>query len=233
MNTISSIETSILSVFNGLESVIDPDTNKTTLFNHFSVQNVTAPILQEEEDYTKFEARFFWPFSHLPEVYDLSHFIFDPQYYKHKITSDKYIISKNDLNIKIRKNELHFKALLKRIGNIYQYNKKKKIEFPLNGAIINSFLNEPILPDAAILTGPEDFSALPGIVSVDVLKERYVRKLENRTKIEFGVIELNGQRWKTICFESECLRTVMLLSLLVNQKGAEALGYEAFLGKYA
>jgi hypothetical protein len=232
----SDIETYILSILKDLKN--DVNISKIDLFNGFIVNDVKSNVLPKAENNkaSKYEARFFWPSHIYPEVYDFSGLIFNKKNYTNKLTKDKYIVADNNLNIKIRKNDLHVKAQVHQIGNIYQFKKKKKISFPLKGKKINSLLNQKISLDSDMLETPEDLimklSNFPGISCIEVIKERYVRAMEDHTKIEFSLIKIQEKQWKTICIESKNIQKVLALSFLINQEKAEKLSYSEFLRKY-
>lgn len=56
--------------------------------------------------------------------------------------------------------------------------------------------------------------------------------MEDHTKIEFALINIQEKQWKTICIESKSLQKILALSLLINQENAEKLSYDAFLQQY-
>ncbi|MBA3812899.1 MAG: hypothetical protein H0X26_00160 [Alphaproteobacteria bacterium] len=219
---------------------------KKAIFDNFIVNNIVEnrELTKElslftinQEKPSKYEIRFFWPSHFSPEVYDVYGLMFDKRDYKHDVTHDKYIVNNNNINIKVRENELHIKKYIQQIGNVYQFKKKKKIGFPLKGKKLSDLLSPTVTFDSDILETSEDlvkkFSHLPTAILVDVFKERYIRKMEDHTKIEFSLIELRGKQWKTICIESKNIQKVLALSLLVNPKNAERLSYNEFLCKYA
>lgn len=237
MDNFSDTEASIFPLLSHLKKNVD--IVKKEFFNGFIINNIESNTFAnvESNKATKFEARFFWPLHAYPEIHDFSGLVFSKESYLHKTTNDKYIILNNNINIKIRKNELHIKILKQRIGDICQFNKKRKITFPIKGKNINVVLNQTIIPEAEVFETPEDFirklSAVSGIFCVEVAKERYVRKIEDHTKIEFSVIKIQQKKWKTICLESKSLQKVLALSFLIHQKEAEKLSYSEFLYKYA
>lgn len=185
---------------------------------------------------SKYEIRFFWPSNINPEIYDLGGFFFNKEYYTHHISEDKYIITNYKNNIKTRGNELQIKSCVKTVNNISEFKKKKRINFPLKGKKINALLEQNIFSDSTVFETTEDLlntlSNLPTISCIDVIKERYVRKMEDHTKIELSLIKIQGKEWKTICIESKHLEKVQSLSLLIKQENAEILSYDEFLRKY-
>lgn len=187
--------------------------------------------------HSKYEVRFFWPSNLYPEVYDLCGLIFNEEYYTHLLTTDKYILTNNSCNIKIRENELQIKTCVKTINNISQFIKKKRIDFPLKSKKLNGILNQKMISDSERFSTAEDLmrnlSNSPDTSCVEVIKERYVRKMADHTKIEFSLIKIQQKEWKTICIESKNLEKVLALSLLINQENAEKLSYDEFLCKYA
>jgi hypothetical protein len=238
MDHFSKIKAHITLVLKGIEK--DTSVVKNDLFDHFMVNNITENSTGNnefhKEKHAKYEARIFWPSSAQSEVYDLYGFFFNKKYYTHEITEDKYLISENNINIKIRKNEIHIKPYIKQVGNISQFSKKKKIRFPVRGKKISSLFHHEINLDSQIFQTPDDLMKalvkVPEITFVDVHKERYVRKMPGHITIEFSLIQIQGKQWKTICIESKNVRDVLALSLLIHQENAEKLSYNEFLRKY-
>ena len=68
--------------------------------------------------------------------------------------------------------------------------------------------------------------------SLEISKERYVRKFDNHSKIELSLIHFLDQKWTTISVESAYLQIVLSLSLLINPLGGEKLSYAGFLKNY-
>lgn len=191
---------------------------------------------QHKRKHSKYEVRFFWPSSIVPEVCDPHGLIFNEKYYTHKLTKDKYIVTNNKYNIKIRGNELQVKAHIENINSISHFKNKKIINFPIKGKKIEKILQQKMISNSDVLETPGDLlRKLPeflGSSCIEILKERYVRKMADHTKIEVSLIKIRGKQWKTICIESKRLEKVLALSLLVNQKNAEKLTYDEFLHKY-
>lgn len=189
----------------------------------------------DKKKHAKYEVRFFWPSEFYPEVYDLEGLMFNKEFYSYKVINDKYILYEM-LNIKTRDNEIQFKRCIKEVDFIYQFKKKKKLSFPVKGAKLKKFLNQEMISESDVFQTPEDLitqlSAFLDISCVDIMKKRYVRKIENHTKIEFAHIKIQEKEWKTICIESKHLENVLALSLLINQENAEKMSYGAFLQKY-
>lgn len=185
---------------------------------------------------SKYEIRFFWPANINPDIYDLGGLVFNKEYYTHHISEDKYIITDYKNNIKIRENELQIKSCVKKIDNISQFKKKKRMSFPLKGKKINALLEKNVFSDSAVFETTDDLlntlSNLPTISCIDVIKERYVRKMEDHIKIELSLIKIQEKEWKTICIESKHIEKIQSLSLLINQENAEILNYDEFLRKY-
>lgn len=207
------------------------DTVTNKIFSFFS-KKLLPPF--KKKKHSKYEARFFWP-SHLcPKIYDLSGLVFNKKYYTHTFTNDKYIITDQSSNIKMRENELQIKTLAHSKQNISQFTKKKIIPFPVKLKKIEDIFKHP--DKRAVLKTPDDLlmklSDFPGTFCVDVIKERYIRKFEDRTKIELSLIKVQEREWKTICIESKSLEKVFALSLLIPQENAERLTYDEFLHKY-
>ena len=201
-----------------------------------SCQVSISPSKKDSVKHSKYEIRFFWPSNIYPEIYDLKGLIFNKKYYTHSTMTDKYIVTNNNCNIKIRENELQIKTGVKTINNIFQFKKKKRISFPLKAKKINDLLTQNIFSGSDVFGTPKDLlkalSGSPAISCVDVIKERYVRKMEDHTKIELSLIKIQKEEWKTICIESRNFQKVLALSLLVNQEDAEILSYDEFLQKY-
>lgn len=190
-----------------------------------------------KKKHSKYEIRFFWPFPTDPEVCDLQGLIFNEKYYSHKATKDKYILARNKFNIKIRENELQVKEFIESIGSISHFKKKKVFKFPIKGKELKKIIQQKMISDDVVFETPEDLlmklSQVPVTACVEVLKERYVRKMADHTKIEIALIKTQKKAWKTICIESKSLEKVLALSLLINQKHAEKLSYDAFFLKHA
>lgn len=200
-------------------------------------KNMISSFKRNKIKHSKYEVRFFWPANLCPEVYDLCGLIFNEESYTHLLTTDKYIVTNDSCNIKIRENELQIKTCIKTINNISQFIKKKKIYFPLKVKKLNDILNKKVIFDSDRFKTAEDLirnlSNSPDTDCVDIIKERYVRKMGDHTKIEFSLIKIQQKEWKTICIESKSLEKVLALSLLINQENAEKLSYDEFLRKYA
>jgi hypothetical protein len=238
MDNFSKIENHIALILNEMKK--DGSVIKNKLFDHFIVHNIAdnSTVNNEfhKEKHAKYEARIFWPSSAQSEVYDLYGFFFNKKHYTHEITVDKYLITENNLNIKIRKNELHIKPYIKQVGNISQFNKKKKIKFPVKGKKLSALFNDEINLDSQIFQTPDDLMkalvSISEIACVDVYKERYVRKMPGHVTIEFSLIQIQGEQWKTLCIESKNIQNVLALYLLIHQENAEKLSYNEFLRKY-
>jgi hypothetical protein len=200
-------------------------------------QKIITAFGIEKKKHSKYEVRFFWPSPAYPEVYELYGLIFNKKDYTHIITTDKYILTKNNINIKIRKDELQIKKCIQTINGISRFKKKKKIPFPIKAKKINDLFKQTVISDSEPIRTPEDLilklSNIPGISCIDLSKERYVRKMEDHIKIEFALLNIQEKQWKTICIESKSLQKILALSLLINQENAEKLSYDAFLHKYA
>ncbi len=159
---------------------------------------------------TKYELRYFWPQELMPEVIDFGTGLFEAEAYTYKANEDVYWIYDSSVNIKVRGDELHIKECIQNIDHIGQFSKKSKIKLPLKTPLFDS----------------ESFE------SITVRKQRYMRKFEDKTKVELSTIQLKGQEWKTICLESKSFETVLALSLFINPEGAERLTYTDFVHKY-
>ena len=185
---------------------------------------------------SKYEIRFFWPSSRGLERDDVYHRFFRQCEEEHKVEKDIYIISGNKYNIKIRENELHVKEFIENIKLISHFKQKKRLEFPLKSKKLEKLLGVNLFPEALLCDTPaeliEKLSTCSQARYVEVVKERCVRKLPEQAKIEIARIKLRGQEFTTLCIESKSLDTVLALSLLVPQRGAECLNYNEFLRKY-
>jgi len=159
--------------------------------------------------------------------------IFNQEDYTYKLTTDKYIVGTNKNTIKIRGDELQVKECIEDINSIAHFKKKKIIKFPLKKKTLEKILQKKLGAYSGTLETPQDLlRKLPEFVGtscIEVIKERYVCKLPNHTKIEIALIKTQGKTWKTLCIESKSLENVLALSLLVNQKNAENLSYDGFL----
>jgi hypothetical protein len=185
---------------------------------------------------SKYEIRFFWPVGQGPEVSDFQRLFFDQNVCEHKVTQDKYIIGGNKYNIKVRENELHVKEHIENINSVDHFKKKKRLEFPIKTQKLDKIIGVPLFPDVLLCNSPEELikklSSCSQIRYVEVVKERFIRKLPQGTKIEIARIKVRGKDWTTLCIESKSLETLLALSLLVPQGGAESLSYNEFLRKY-
>jgi len=151
---------------------------------------------------SKFELRFFWKNDTLPQVYDLFD-LFEEKAYVREKNKDKYLKNDKKSVSKIRKHHLEVKEFTHEFHNIEQFKEKKKIK----------------------TDGPSSDI-------IEVIKERYIRKIEPHAKIEFAKIWVKDEPWKTICIESKKLEIVLALSLLIDQSGSEQLTYSEFLNKF-
>lgn len=195
-----------------------------------------ASFEAHKKKHSKYEIRLFWPSPMNPKVCDLHDLIFNEKYYSHKSTKDKYIIERNKFNIKVRDNELQVKEFIESIGSITHFKKKKVFKFPIKGKELEKIIQQKMISDDVVFETPEEFlmklSHSPVTVCVEVLKERYVRKMADHTKIEIALIKTQKKAWQTICIESKSLEKVLALSLLINQKHAEKLSYDEFFQKH-
>lgn len=196
-------------------------------------KKVRSSFESHKKKHSKYEIRFFWPASFDLEVYDPHGLIFNQEDYVYKQTTDKYIVGSNKYNIKMRDDELQVKECLEDILSIAHFKKKKIINFPLEQKILEKILQQKLNSYSGILGTPQDLlRKLPEFLEgsyLEVVKERYVRKMPGHTKIEIGLISTQGKTWKTLCIESKILENVLALSLLVNQKNAKRLSYNEFL----
>lgn len=186
----------------------------------------------ERKGHFKFEVRFFWPVSFVPDVYDINCLVFDPKEYLSDLKKDTYLLIDEKYNIKLRKDEIQFKRLKKKIGHICQFYQKEKLKFPLTSEDINILLKKKFVPEFLIFQTAEDLllklSEFFDVRNVNIIKKRNIRKIENIT-IEISLIKIQGQEWKTICIESSKLETLQALALLINQANSLALSYNQFL----
>ena len=159
---------------------------------------------------SKYELRFFWPNAIVPEVYECIGSLFNEENYTICHTQDKYILKDEKTSLKLRKHQLHIKNFLRYFFKIAQFAKKRKI--PFNKRFFENIFDKHIIP---------------------VEKERYITEIGAHSKIEFSIINVQGNEWKTICIESNKIEIVLALSFLVNQEQAEKLTYPEFLNKYS
>jgi len=162
-----------------------------------------------EKKHSKYELRYFWPDRILPEAYDCIGSLFERNNYKKENTIDTYIITEDNLNLKLRNNELYVMNSLPAFHNISHFTKKRKINYP-----------NDISPE--ILRYPH----------VEVIKDRHLNKFRPHSQIEISLIEVQEQKWKTICIESKEITIVLALSMLINPENSEMLTYTEFLNKY-
>lgn len=153
---------------------------------------------------SRFEIRYFYSWDDTPEFYDFGG-VFNPITYVASQQRDGYVVNDSHVNLKKRKNKYQIKEDLDRIGYITKYAKKKNLDE---------------LPAEVCPLG-----------SIAVVKERFIRKFQHKTKAEFALIFVGGQEWKTICLESKYIEIVLALSMLIKQGQAERLTYPAFLEK--
>ena len=153
----------------------------------------------------KYEIRFFWPESVEPEVYDFLGHLFDKKHYKKIMDKDMYFLGEDDINLKIRKKEAYIKRDLHDVPHISHVIAKEKIKLPRD---------------------------IETYTPIEVIKKRYVRRLDHHMRIEFAVIQLRGKFFKTICFEAHTLQALLGFSLLINPAQGEELTYTEFLSKY-
>jgi len=166
--------------------------------------------LFKEYKKSKYELRFFWPNSIIPEVYKCFEDLFNVKNYSKEYNKDKYILKNNKLILKFRNHKFSFKKKLNSLFNITQFTKKIKI--PFKKTLFESIFEKTI---------------------VNVIKERYINKIAPHSKIEFSIIKIKKNEWKTICIESNKIETVLALSFLVNQEHAEKLTYSEFLNEHS
>jgi len=191
----------------------------------------------EEKESASYELRIFWPSSVFPEVYDLDGLFFKKKYYIHEVESDKYILTPHaKTNIKLRKKKLHIKTECSSFNNIYRFDKKQKIHFPIKGSTVNNLFSEKITDESILLQTPAELllhlSHFSKISCIDIIKDRFVRQIGEHTKIELSQITLGKKEWKTICLQSNSFRNILALSLLINTQYGEKLSYAQFLHKY-
>lgn len=115
---------------NTLKDLIVNNISTKKALSAFNQKIITAFGVKKKK-YSRYEVRFFWPSPAHPEVYDLYGLIFNKKDYTPIITTDKYILTKNNINIKIRKDELQIKKCIQTISLISCFKKKKKIPFPI------------------------------------------------------------------------------------------------------
>jgi hypothetical protein len=160
-----------------------------------------------EREGEKFELRLFWPETIVPEVYDSAN-LFEEVNYKKNREKDLYLFKNENTVIKVRGDQLHEKSCTYDFYGIGRFTKKIKVD---------------ILSEERTLFESQ---------ATEIVKKRYLYKGDERLKIEFSSLKVQGEKWRTICIESPSLQTVLALSLLINPDHGEKLNYTAFTRKF-
>ncbi len=156
--------------------------------------------------HSKYELRFFWPETEIPEICNYNKDLFNRKNYDKEHNKDKYIINSDDLISKLRKGRLKVKERSHNFAGISCFTQKIKE------------------------VSSQEFLTLHP--SIEILKKRYIHKISAHSKIEFSLIKVENKKWKTICLESNKIEIVLALSFLINPLHGERLTYIDFLKKH-
>ena len=154
---------------------------------------------------------------------------------KYKDREDLYIISDNDErnNIKIRKNELKIKTLIKRKEGLELWAQNFFFSFPLRDDI----LKKAVFPGLGVKVPDlkrknytikefleELINPLPGLSTVKVLKKRASYELED-CDAEIADILIGGNSFQTAAVEGYHIKSVLKLKKMVGLEGFENTNY--------
>lgn len=159
----------------------------------------------ENKEDIKWEARFFWPSHEKIVMSCLDHELLDLKNYKKKIRDDYYyLIPNSDANIKLRKNQLLYKPLVRKTNTAYGFGPK---------IILNPFTpayeqNEHCLKMNEILN-----EVTPIKKPIHVKKIAYLYKFQctPTIKLELARLKINKKTFYSACIEGHSLKKVNFL----------------------
>ena len=192
-----------------------------------NLKQLLKTIDYEGECRKKWESRFFWPDNSVVILNNLPPLLLQLNQYKIKSRQDSYIL-KGNLNIKLRKNKVHYKALIQQQGNCYCYAKKDKIKLQKKNKTKLCQLIPQLSSWNEELPFKQFVEQFHTIITLD--KEILIHSLTPTVRLEFSRIQLNNHYYLSFSLESFSRQSLEELVKLIIPMG-KAQSYTDFLSK--
>lgn len=173
-------------------------------------QSISSPLKLFKvctTDTIKWEARFFWPEDEDIFLNAIDETLLDLNHYKHKYKDDfYYLLPDNDYNIKLRRNKLLYKPLIKQTPFASGFGSKIDLENVENNSRHLHDLKTQVLEKGEI---------------IPIKKESFTFKFPTTpsVKLELARLELANQIFFSACIEGRSLELVEIIGkLLLSQE---------------
>jgi hypothetical protein len=155
------------------------------------------------DDLNRWEARFFWPDDRIITLHGLNDHFRELSRYKIKHREDTYyLLANTDYNLKIRREQLVYKPILMKTGQIIAYGKKIKLEEQAPNRRLPGCEEKDT---QTFLSRIHDQGK-----KITVEKEALIYTFESslNTKLELAWLHVTNKSYFTVCIESRSIQWV-------------------------
>ncbi len=184
---------------------------------------VLEQLPKEEKESIRWESRFFWPDDKIITLQSLNNSLLKLSEYTVKPHADVYYLLPDcNANIKMRRDTLFYKPLLKQVDDIYGFGKK----IPLEGQLGKMLFDDNSVIDLRQLKSKAEEKGQRLEVTKDSLSYKF--PTEPTIKLELARFEIKGAVYFSACIEGRSLPLVQTISRRVL-KGQKSCDYVNFL----